>query len=69
MDTNEMKRILDESCTDLAQTLDDCRNGPAENVRVVEVVEPLLQEFRELQEQVFGVVEPNGRGDNHEQHA
>lgn len=57
VDTNEMKRILDESCAELARILDDCRSEPAENVRVVEVMEPVFQEFRELQEQVFGDVE------------
>lgn len=57
MDTNEIKRLLDENCAELARILDECRSGPAENVRVVEVMEPLLQEFRELQEQVFCDVE------------
>ena len=57
MDRNELKRLLSESCDDLARILDECRSGPAENVRVVEVMEPLLQEFRELQEQVFGDAE------------
>ena len=59
MDTNELKRLLDDSCDQLSRILDECRSGPAENVRVVDVMEPLLQEFRELQEQVFGDVGPN----------
>lgn len=53
MDTNELKRLLDEDCAELARILDDCRGGSAENVRVVEVMEPMLQAFKELQEQVF----------------
>lgn len=57
MDTNELKRLLNESCDELSRILDDCRSGPAENVRVVEVMDPLLQQFRELQEQVFGETE------------
>ena len=57
MDTNELKRLLDDSSDELSRILDDCRSGPAENVRVVEVMEPLLQELRELQGQVFGDVE------------
>ena len=60
MDTNELKRLFDENCAELARILTECRNGPAENVRVVEVMEPLLQEFRELQEQVFCDVEQTG---------
>ena len=59
MDTNELRRLLDENCAELARLLDECRNGPAENVRVVEVMDPLLQEFRELQEKVFGETEQN----------
>ena len=53
MDTNELKRLLDESCNELSRILDECRSGPAENVLVAEAMEPLLQEFRDLQEQVF----------------
>ena len=57
MNTNELKRILDESCQELAQILDDCRNGPAVNVRVADVMEPMLREARELKEQLFYDVE------------
>ena len=59
MDANELKRLLDENCNELARILDECRSGPAENVRVVDVLEPLLQEFLELQEQVFCDIEQN----------
>lgn len=57
MDTNELKRLLDENYAELARLLDECRNGPAENVRVVDIMEPMLREIRELQEQVFGDTE------------
>lgn len=57
MDANVLKRLLDESCDELSRILDECRNGPAENVRVVKVMEPLLQEFRDLKDQVFYDVE------------
>jgi hypothetical protein len=57
MDANELKRLLDENCDQLARILDECRNGPAENVRVVDVMGPVLQEFRELKEQVFYDIE------------
>ena len=57
MDMNEIKRILNEGCTEFARILDDCRNGPAKNVRVVDVMELMLQEFREFQEQVFYDIE------------
>ena len=69
MDTNELKRLLDENCDELARILDDCRSGPAENVRVVDVMEPLLREFMELQEQVFYNVEQDEKGDNYGKHA
>lgn len=59
MDTNELKRLLNDSCDELSRILDDCQSGPSENVRVVEVMGPILQEFRELQEQVFGETEQN----------
>ena len=42
MDANELKRLLDENCDQLARILDECRSGPAENVSVVEVMEPVL---------------------------
>lgn len=64
MDTNELKRLLDENCDELARILDDCRSGPAENVRVVEVMDPLLQEFRELQELVFYDLEHPKKGEH-----
>lgn len=57
MDANELKRILDESCEELAQVMDDCRNGPAVNVRVVDVMESVLQELQDLKEQLFCDVE------------
>ena len=57
MDTHEMNRILHESYAELSRILDDCRNGPAENVRIVDIMEPMLQEILELQEQVFYDVE------------
>ena len=66
MDTNELKRLLSENCDELTRILDDCRNGPAENVIVAEAMEPMLQEFRELQDQVFYDVEQNRKGDSHE---
>lgn len=53
MDANGLKRLLNENCDELSRILDVCRSGPAENVRVVEIMEPLLQEFRELKDQVF----------------
>ena len=67
MDTNEIKRILNEGCTEFARILDDCRSGPAENVRVVDIMEPMLQELRELQEQVFYDVEQAEKGNGNEQ--
>lgn len=57
MDVNVLKRLLNENCDELSRILDECRSGPAENVRVVEVMEPLLQEFRDLKDQVFYDVE------------
>lgn len=57
MDANKMKRLLDENCDQLARILDECRSGPAENVRVVDVMGPVLQEFRELKDQVFYDIE------------
>ena len=57
MDANKMKRLLDENCDQLARILDECRGGPAENVRVVDVMGPMLQEFRELKDQVFYDIE------------
>ena len=57
MNMNELKRILDESCQELAQILDDCRNGPAVNVRVVDIMEPMLREVQELKDRVFYDVE------------
>lgn len=53
MDTNALKRLLDENCNDLEHILADCRSGPAEIVHPAEVMEPLLQEFIELKDQVF----------------
>ena len=67
MDTNELKRLLNDSCEELSRILDDCRSGPAENVRVVEVMDPLLQKFRELQEQVFYDIEQTMKGNDNEQ--
>ena len=64
MDTNELKRLLNDSCDELSRILDECRSGPAENVRVVEVMEPLLQELRALQEQVFYDAEQDEKGDH-----
>jgi hypothetical protein len=61
MDANVLKRLLDESCDELSRILDECRSGPAENVRVVEVMEPLLQEFRDLKDQVFYDAEQDER--------
>lgn len=62
MDTNRLKRLLNENCDELSLILDDCRNESAENVRVVDVMEPMLRETRELMEQVFCDVEQNERG-------
>ena len=67
MDTNELKRLLSKNCDELTRILDDCRSGPAENVRVVDIMEPLLLEFRELQEQAFYDVEQDEKGDHYEQ--
>lgn len=53
MDTDTLKRLLDENCNDLERILANCRSGPAELVHTAEVMEPLLQEFRELKNQVF----------------
>ena len=57
MDSNGLKRLLNENCDELSLILDECRSGPAENVRVVDVMEPMLRKFRELQEQLFYDVE------------
>ena len=61
MNANELKRILDESCEELAQILEDCRNGPAVNVRVADVMEPMLREVQELKDLVFGDAEQHER--------
>ena len=53
MDTDVLKRLLDENCNDLERILADCRSGPAELVHTAEVMEPLLQEFKELKDQLF----------------
>ncbi len=53
MDTKEWKRVLDENCDKLAQILDDCRKDSAINLRVVEVMEPMLREIQELKDLVF----------------
>lgn len=67
MDTNEIKRILDESSAEFARILDDCRHGPDENVRIVDIMEPILQDLRELQEQVFYDIEQTMKGNDNEQ--
>ena len=53
MDTRDLKRIMEENCEQLSKLLEDCQDNMTGIGLLSKVMGPVLEEYRQLQEQTF----------------